>query len=286
MFDAEASCVSIRKRYDEARLLTELEQYEAALIIVLVAVAGCSVIEGMKKGWTKDYADRGQPNFKSDRHFFIEYLKDPKRANVVGSDIIEGMAETLYGELRCTLIHEAVIFDDDHGYSEALGNFSYQAGSFRFGRGLLYSLLRAIRLDENIADQFADIRHPLERKPTTFDMSSIDQLVADFNATVSAELGDFSVGRMLTALRQETLLALIEHVGIEAFLPDRWPEKRDILKDHEQELLYFSGNKLSGGTIGGLMKTHPQVVNESRTITEDGWGLLCRIAQHANFLTI
>ncbi|MBY4891635.1 hypothetical protein KUL25_02520 [Rhodobacteraceae bacterium N5(2021)] len=278
--------MSIRKRYDEALLLIEKKHYEAALIIVLVAIAACSVIEGKKKGWTKDLAEKGKPNYKSDRHFFIEYLKDPKRTNIVGTNIVgtsggTGMADTLYGELRCTLIHEAVVFDDGQGFSDETGIFTYNGGEFRFGVGLLHALLRAIRLDDNLRDQFQDIQHPLERKPAIFDLASIDELLATANATAQAESWYYKDFPNFSESRKSTLLVLMEHIGVEAIIVENWSKYRKFIASNKGALLCLSGNKINGGAIGSLQRTHPQIVDSDEKITAEGWEFLCAMAQHA-----
>jgi hypothetical protein len=278
--------MSIRKRYEEAKFLIEAGQSEAALIILLVAIAACSVKEAEKKGWKKGKPidpskGRNSPKF-GDAYFFKQYLNDPVRANVIGSNIVEGFAETLYKELRCNLIHEAVIFRSGEGFSDDPGNFSFVGdGTFTFGTGLLHSLMRAIRLDENIRDQFEDIKHPLEAKPMIFDMGGVDTVISDFNETVVAALGDESWINQVSDLRKDVLLALVRHIGPKTIGSDTYESLRSLIGGHRDELLYFSGNAINGGGISGLSKTHPPIFNYDNGLTKEGWRLLQQICHHA-----
>lgn len=87
--------MTIRKRYDEARRLMALGEWEASLVIALVATAGAASNRSKRLG-----EDKG------DKQKFVEYIRGLVSIHFTGIGKDISGEEILYKYLRCELIHD------------------------------------------------------------------------------------------------------------------------------------------------------------------------------------
>jgi hypothetical protein len=151
--------MTIRKRIDEAIALARNGFDEAALIIVLVAIAGASRRKyGIGKG--------------KDRKFFTRYIHERLNKVFEGqggwmSTVISfsfngkmvNLADVLYDELRCNLIHEAEMpADVKLDSTNPTSSLSIIDGNtVQLGRGWLELLTVAVVHDPDLRPMFEDM---------------------------------------------------------------------------------------------------------------------------------
>lgn len=254
--------MTIRKRYDEAQVLLRAGMNEPSLILLLVAIAAAA--ERRRRAETNGARKaRGD-----DRKYFSSYVAPVVSINVRGRHA----ADILYGELRCTAIHEGrvegVRFQPDNV------TVYFEENGIVFGSGLLRGLSELLRTDSLGRDEFRDLLNEFEN----IVQFSGDDLNA-YRARFAEERG-LSLGRV----------SILEQI-IAGLLPERlaamtFEEMSATLRHKMLPNLHLFG--LNEGALTGLRgRFNPddiRVLDDRNRLTEDGFAAIRDLS--AGFRTI
>lgn len=138
--------MTIRTMWDTSLRLMQVDDFDAALTIGLVAMAGAARVSHPAVG---------------DRDAFTSYLREHvpvSQLMVVYRGKQIALPHLLYKHVRCALVHEANLSDgiefvkDEYQVSVGGGQ-----GKIVIGQGLLSEILEAIANDRNVYRQFSDL---------------------------------------------------------------------------------------------------------------------------------
>lgn len=248
--------MTIRKRYDEAQVLISHDLYEPALIILLVATAGAS--ERYRRHTTGG-AKKGNGD---DRKWFSNYVSSA--ISVKFGD--RHAADILYQDLRCEIIHEAII--DNSKFDSGPSLMVIDGSKLTFGAGLLASLSELLRTDPLGRDEFRDL------------LSEFENLIEFKGNNKNSFLEEFAEAHSLTSGRV-TILELI----LRGFRPEPLGQMSydDMASTFEEKLMpnlrHFGLNGAAIGVLrGGWELT--SVLDIRGRLTREGFEIIKDLTSH------
>jgi len=263
--------MTIRKRYDEAQILLQQELVEPALIITLVAVAAAA--EHHRKAVTGG-ARKGPGD---DRRWFCQYLADREiEASIRLDDKETTIATMLYKDLRCEVIHEAII--DPEKFQPVEGTLVMTKEGFRFGRSLISELLEAIRKDPLQREAFRDLLSRYHNIIEFDGNESKKELWSKLEATYGATGHKLDIlEKIVAGLTPETISTMTFAQLATAFKEEVIPNVRDFELVGGQ--ITALGGEVDMSSAGVWIDVRP-IYNYSNGLTTAGYEVLKEMCSH------